>query len=91
LRNGRKIFLWARFDRIRGSAASRSDAHRLSCGTAPRGPAEGAPCFVAGPPMTIQSPELSRSRVRMDSAAQILRACLVSNAARASTNLPLSS
>jgi len=50
LRNGRKIFLWARFDRIRGSAASRSDAHRLSCGTAPRGPAEGAPCFVAGPP-----------------------------------------
>ena len=37
LRNGRKIFLWARSDRIRGSAASRSDAHRLSCGTAPRG------------------------------------------------------
>ena len=40
-----EIFLWARFDRIRGSAASRSDASRLSCGTAPRGPAAGAPCF----------------------------------------------
>ena len=65
------------FDRIRGSAASRSDTHRLSCGTAGGWARRSVCCWNS--PMTI--PELSRSQVRRMVPRQSLRACLGSNAA----------